>query len=76
MSRRHLCNIETELLYCRSAAVLDTHPARGSSFETLLIDQVISAYRRVAPGSQPYFWRTAQGDEVDLLARPRDLVRL
>jgi uncharacterized protein len=51
----------------RSAAVLETHPARGASFEAFLVDQLISAYRRVAPGSQAYFWRTAQGDEVDLL---------
>lgn len=51
----------------RSAPLLDTHPARGASFETFLVDQVISAYKRVAPGSQAYFWRTAQGDEADLL---------
>ena len=51
----------------RSAAVLETHPARGASFEAFLIDQLVSAYGRVAPGSQAYFWRTAQGDEVDLL---------
>ena len=51
----------------RSSAVLDAHPARGASFETFLIDQLVTAYRRVAPGSQAYFWRTAQGDEVDLL---------
>ena len=51
----------------RSPAELDTHPARGRSFEGFLIDQVVSAYKRVAPSSQAYFWRTAQGDEVDLL---------
>ena len=51
----------------RSAAALATHPARGASFEAFLVDQLISAYRRVVPGSQVYFWRTAQGDEVDLL---------
>jgi predicted AAA+ superfamily ATPase len=55
----------------RSAAALETHPARGASFEAFLIDQLISAYRRVAPGSQAYFWRTAQGDEVDLLIETR-----
>ncbi len=51
----------------RSPAVLDAHPARGMSFETFAIDQLISAYRRVEPGSQPHFWRTATGDEADLL---------
>ncbi len=50
-----------------STTMLDTHPARGASFETFLVDQLISAYLRVAPQSQAYFWRTAQGDEVDLL---------
>jgi predicted AAA+ superfamily ATPase len=51
----------------RRAGDLETNPARGSSFEAFLVDQVVSAYARVAPGSQAYFWRTAQGDEVDLL---------
>jgi hypothetical protein len=31
------------------------------------VDQLLSAYRRLDPGSQAWFWRTAQGDEVDLL---------
>lgn len=50
-----------------SQAALDTHPGRGASFETFVIDQLIGAYQRVSIGSQFYFWRTAQGDEVDLL---------
>ena len=32
-----------------------------------MIDQLVSAFHRALPGSQPFFWRTAQGDEVDLL---------
>jgi hypothetical protein len=51
----------------RSSAVLGTHPARGMSFEMFVIDQLVSAYQRLEPGSQPYFWRTALGDEVDLI---------
>ena len=51
----------------RSARQLDTHPARGSSWEAFVVDQLLSAYRRLDPGSQAWFWRTAQGDEVDLL---------
>lgn len=51
----------------RSARQLDTHPARGSSWEAFVIDQLLSAYRRRDPASQAWFWRTAQGDEVDLL---------
>ncbi len=51
----------------RSAADLSTHPARGSSFEAFVVDQLLSAYGRVVPGAQGYFWRTAQGEEVDIL---------
>jgi predicted AAA+ superfamily ATPase len=51
----------------RRATDLETHPARGASFEAFVIDQLVSAFERVVPGSQAYFWRTAQGDEVDLL---------
>ena len=46
---------------------LDTHPARGASWEAFVIDQLVSAYQRAVPGCQAYFWRTAQGDEVDCL---------
>jgi hypothetical protein len=51
----------------RTTEELDTHPARGSSFEAFVVDQLLSAFARVLPGSTPYFWRTAGGDEVDLL---------
>ena len=47
--------------------VLDTHPARGLSWEAFVIDQMISAMQRIRPGSRAYFWRTARGEEVDLL---------
>lgn len=51
----------------RGTENLDTHPARGASFEGFLVDQLLSAYRRLDPACQAWFWRTAQGDEVDLL---------
>jgi len=50
-----------------SSSVLDVHPARGASWEAFMIDQIVSAFQRVAPGSQAYFWRTSLGTEVDLL---------
>ena len=50
-----------------SASILDTHPARGMSWEAFIIDQLISVFQQAAPGSQPYFWRTSQGHEIDLL---------
>jgi len=46
---------------------LDTHPARGLSWEAFVVDQLLSAFHRTTPGYQAYFWRTARGDEVDLL---------
>ncbi len=51
----------------QSPGALDTHPARGASWEAFVIDHLVSAFQRAAPGSQPYFWRTAQGEEVDCL---------
>jgi len=51
----------------RSARQLETHPARGASWEAFVVDQLLAAYRRRDPGSHAWFWRTAQGDEVDLL---------
>jgi predicted AAA+ superfamily ATPase len=51
----------------RSMETLDTHPARGGSFEAFVIDQLVSAFKLADPSSQAYFWRTAGGDEVDLL---------
>jgi predicted AAA+ superfamily ATPase len=50
-----------------SESVLDTHPARGMSWEGFIIDQLVSIFHQAEPNSQPYFWRTSQGHEIDLL---------
>jgi hypothetical protein len=50
-----------------SRSALHGHPARGLSWEGFVIDQLISAFQRARPACQPYFWRTAGGQEVDLL---------
>ena len=50
-----------------SRAVLDVHPSRGASWEGFVIDQLISGFERTSPGARPHFWRTSQGDEIDLL---------
>jgi len=50
-----------------TAAILDTHPARGMSWEAFIIDQLISIYQREESNCQPYFWRTSQGHEIDLV---------
>ncbi len=51
----------------RSLSDLDVHPTRGMSWEAFIVDQILSSFELAAPGSQPFFWRTARGDEVDLL---------
>ena len=51
----------------QSVSALDVHPARGMSWEAFVIDQLISVFQQAVPGSQPYFWRTSQGHEIDLL---------
>lgn len=50
-----------------TATALHGHPARGLSWEAFVIDQLIAAFQRVRPGYRPNFWRTALGQEVDLL---------
>jgi hypothetical protein len=65
------CGLLHHFLGIRSASQLDTHPARGASFEAFVVDQLSSAYRRVDPASQAFFWRTAQGEGVDLLIESR-----
>jgi predicted AAA+ superfamily ATPase len=55
----------------RSREDLDVHPARGASWEAFVVDQIISAHDRVYRDSRAWFWRTAQGDEVDLLIEVR-----
>ena len=50
-----------------SRSALHAHPARGLSWESFIIDQMISAFQRARPACQAYFWRTARGQEVDLL---------
>ena len=50
-----------------TGTALHGHPARGLSWEGFVIDQLIAAFQRVRPGYRPHFWRTALGNEVDLL---------
>ena len=55
------------LLGIRSEEVLETHPARGALFETLVIGEFLKA--RLNRGLPPdlYFWRDNNGLEADLL---------
>ena len=46
---------------------LNVHPARGSSWEGFVVEQIINAFALATPSSQAFYWRTARGEEVDLL---------
>ncbi|HED64428.1 MAG TPA: ATP-binding protein [Planctomycetes bacterium] len=66
----HLLNIDT-------LGDLDSHPARGASWETFLVEDLIRRERLEHPHTQFYFWRTATGIEVDLvLERGREFLPL
>lgn len=56
------------LLNISSIEALRTSPYRGFSFEGLVIEQLKRKYIQEPPGSANfYFYRTSQGDEIDLL---------
>ena len=56
----HLLNID-------SLEVLESHPVRGASWETFVLEDILRREALAYPHSQPHFWRTASGAEVDLL---------
>jgi predicted AAA+ superfamily ATPase len=55
------------LLNISSAQELSAHPSRGASWEGFVVEDVIRRERLSHPGTQPYFWRTAAGAEIDLV---------
>lgn len=61
----HLLNID-------SHAVLETHPIRGASWETFVLEDLLRRESINHPHSRAYFWRTAGGAEVDLLLERSD----
>lgn len=50
-----------------SLKVLDAHPARGASWETFVLEEIVRREKLAHPFSQAYFWRTHAGAEIDLL---------
>ena len=56
----HLLNLST-------LAELENHPARGASWETFVIEDIIRREKLASPQSQFFFWRTAAGAEIDLV---------
>jgi len=56
----HLLNID-------SLDVLGSHPIRGASWETFVLEDMLRREAVAYPHSVAHFWRTAGGAEVDLL---------
>lgn len=56
----HLLNISTP-------GELDGHPACGASWEGFVIEDMLRRERLRNPFSQPFFWRTHAGAEIDLV---------
>jgi predicted AAA+ superfamily ATPase len=55
------------LLDIREARQLETHPARGALFESLLVSEWLKRrFNRALPGNA-YYWRDNVGTEIDLL---------
>lgn len=61
----HLLNID-------SLESLDNHPIRGASWESFVLEDLLRREAMDHPYTQPYFWRTAMGAEVDLLLERGD----
>ena len=56
----HLLNIDT-------LDVLDSHPIRGASWETFVLEDLLRREALAYPHSLAHFWRTGGGAEADLL---------
>jgi predicted AAA+ superfamily ATPase len=55
------------LLGIRSADMLETHPLRGSIFETLIVSEMIKSFTNAGEVPPLYFWRDRTGHEVDVI---------
>jgi predicted AAA+ superfamily ATPase len=62
----HLLNIST-------AGDLDSHPVRGATWETFVLEDLLRRERLVHPQSQAFYWRTAAGAEIDLVLERGDV---
>ncbi len=66
----HLLNID-------SLTVLNSHPIRGASWETFVIEDLTRREALIHPFTKFYFWRTHSGAEIDLvLERGSQLIAL
>lgn len=51
---------------------LSSHPIRGHSWETFVIEDLLRRERLAHPHGSAHFWRTATGDEADLVLERGD----
>jgi hypothetical protein len=56
----HLLNVTT-------LDELESHPVRGASFESFVLEDLVRRERLTHPHSQVFYWRTAAGAEIDLV---------
>lgn len=63
----HLLNID-------SLDVLESHPIRGASWETFVLEDLLRREAVAYPHGVAHFWRTAGGAEVDLLLERRGVL--
>ena len=56
----HLLNID-------SLDALASHPIRGQSWETFVVEDMIRREKIAHPFTQFFFWRTQAGAEIDLV---------
>jgi predicted AAA+ superfamily ATPase len=55
------------LLRISSRDDLESHPKKGASWEGFVLEQILSLNELHGKPYEPFFWRTAQGEEVDLI---------
>ena len=63
------------LLDIRSAAQLETHPARGPLFETLIITEWLKHQYNLGLPANAFYWRDNVGDEIDLVVEEGRMLR-
>lgn len=55
------------LLGIQTAEQIETHPLRGSIFETCIIAELMKAFHNRGERPNLYFWRDSNGNEVDVI---------
>lgn len=62
------------LLKIYSMDDLDSHPKKGPSWEGFVVEQILSLNNLCGKPYEAFFWRTAQGQEVDFILKKGKLV--